>query len=70
MVFRFSYKYNNMPLICYTKKNYIKYKTPESQKKKTSTKRYNNRSLLKGFKIFLIDGSFELPLETGHLNDL
>jgi hypothetical protein len=35
-----------------------------------STLRYNNFSLLKGFRRFLTDDSYELSLETEQLDDL
>jgi hypothetical protein len=45
-------------------------KTPKTQKKRVSTLKYNNLSLLKEFMIFFTDGSCGLPLEVGHLDDL
>jgi hypothetical protein len=44
--------------------------TLEIQKKRDNIQRYNNPSLLKGFKRFFIDDSCRLSLEAGHLNNL
>jgi hypothetical protein len=49
---------------------YISYITLEKHKKRANTQRHSNSSLVKGFKIFLTDGSCGLPLEAGHLDDL
>jgi hypothetical protein len=51
----------------------IKYstETPKIQKKKrVNTLRYNNLSLQKGSRKFLIGGSYELLLEAGYLDYL
>jgi hypothetical protein len=41
-----------------------------SKKKKYSTLRYNNSSVLKEFRRFLTSSSCELPLEAEQLDDL
>jgi len=52
-------------------RNYVSYWTPKKhKKKKTSTQRHNNLSLLKEFKRFFIGASCRLPLIVGHLDDL
>jgi hypothetical protein len=42
----------------------------ETQKKITSTPRYNNSSLIEGFKRFIIGSLCGLLLEAGQLDDL
>jgi hypothetical protein len=42
-------------LLLKKEKSYLSYRIPEKQKKRASTQRYNNLSLLKEFKIFFIN---------------
>ena len=57
-------------ILCTYKKTMLVIETLEIQKKRANIQRYNNPSLLKGFKRFFIDGLCRLLLEAGHLDNL
>jgi hypothetical protein len=62
-----------MPLISYKEEKCEKntvHKHLKHKKKRVSTLRYKNPSLLKGFKRLLTGGSCGLPLEAGHLDNV
>ena len=50
----------------------VKYNTKisKTQKKRASTQKYSNSSILKVFKTFLISSSCGFPLEAGYLGNL
>ena len=57
-------------ILCTYRKTMLVIETLEIQKKRDNIQRYNNPSLLKGFKRFFIDDSCRLSLEDGHLDNL
>jgi hypothetical protein len=48
----------------------VQYRNTKIQKKRVSTQRYNNFSLLKGLRRFFIGGLYELLLEAIYSDDL